>query len=325
MGRNKIEARFLYITIFLVFIILMSNSFAYSPPNKGCECNGTVVKFNWENDKFVLEEGHIAHGIEISKIQFDDDGDPFCFDWTSTHKWVISICLKLGQRYDTFDLIGGSEGGNICADIQPGEDGYRAISHIEFCVDESLPVELSLFNASISNNSVALIWETTTEINNYGFEIQRSYDADDEWQSIGFVEGYGNSNSPKYYSYTDQSVSESGEYFYRLKQIDIDGQYEYTKVLSVELTAPDGFKLNQNYPNPFNPSTTISYSLPIKSDVKLIIYDLFGQEVKRLVDESQESGNYAINFDGSSLASGVYIYTIKTNEFSATKRLILLK
>ena len=124
--------------------------------------------------------------------------------------------------------------------------------------DNPLPVELSSFSASIIGSAVKLNWRTETEVNNYGFEIQKSQmsnvKSQTEWETIGFVEGYGNSNSPKDYSFTDASVV-SGTYSYRLKQIDIDGQFEYSKIIEVNLGAPKKYELAQNFPNPFNPNT----------------------------------------------------------------------
>ena len=85
------------------------------------------------------------------------------------------------------------------------------------------------------------------------------------------------------------------------------------------------FELSQNYPNPFNPSTTIQYSLPTGSHVKLSIYNLVGEEVRTLVDEYQSSGIYSTKFDGSNLSSGVYFYKIVTDKNSEVKKLILMK
>ena len=78
------------------------------------------------------------------------------------------------------------------------------------------------------------------------------------WEKIGFVNGNGNINSPKNYSFEDKNVT-AGKYSYRLKQIDNDGQFEYSKTIEVDFDAPKKFELSQNYPNPFNPTTTITF------------------------------------------------------------------
>ncbi len=194
--------------------------------------------------------------------------------------------------------------------------------------DSAVPVELTSFTANVNGNNVLLNWQTATEVNNYGFEIQRSAFSDQrsEWNTIGFVKGNGTSNSPKEYSFTD-IVSQSGKYSYRLKQIDIDGSYKYSDIVEVNIGTPEKFELSQNYPNPFNPSTTIEYSIPKNSvqNVQLKIYDVLGREVATLVNGKQEAGRYKVKFNANNLPSGIYFYTLRAGDFVATKKMILLK
>jgi len=188
-----------------------------------------------------------------------------------------------------------------------------------------LPVEMTSFSVILNNNLAQLNWETATEINNYGFEVQRT-SVDEGWAKVGFVDGHGNSSSPKFYTFTDISVAKSGSYSYRLKQIDIDGQYEYSDVVNISLNVDEiTYQLNQNYPNPFNPSTTIIYTIPEQTNVKLIIYNVFGEEITRLVNDIKETGTHSIIFNAENLASGIYYYAIETDNFVSTKKLILLK
>ncbi|MCP5060853.1 MAG: T9SS type A sorting domain-containing protein, partial [Ignavibacteriae bacterium] len=127
-------------------------------------------------------------------------------------------------------------------------------------------------------------------------------------------------------AFTDNSVTESGDYFYRLKQIDIDGTSDYSDVVNINLTVEEmKYKLNQNYPNPFNPTTTINYTVPEQAYVNLIVYNIFGEEITRLVSETRDIGTYSINFNAENLAAGIYFYTIQTESYTATKKLILLK
>ncbi|MFZ1289323.1 MAG: T9SS type A sorting domain-containing protein [Melioribacteraceae bacterium] len=202
-----------------------------------------------------------------------------------------------------------------------------------------LPVELTSFSANVEENNVLLNWETATEVNNYGFEIERQNSEvsrkNSAWERISFVEGNGNSNSPIYYFYKDNSITNSGKYLYRLKQIDIDGKFEYSDVIETIISAPENFELAQNYPNPFNPSTTIKYSIPSNvknesSNVKILIYDILGKEIATLVNEKQNSGNYEVEFNSNSgnfrnLPSGIYFYTLQMGRFTKTQRMILLK
>ncbi|MGD8781294.1 MAG: T9SS type A sorting domain-containing protein [Ignavibacteria bacterium] len=192
-----------------------------------------------------------------------------------------------------------------------------------------MPVELASFTAALSDERVVLKWQTVTEVNNYGFEIERNMSpleggTEGGWSKLSFVQGNGNSNSPKSYSYTD--IPTGGTTFkYRLKQIDFDGAYEYSDEVEITLDGITEFSLDQNYPNPFNPTTTISYQIPETGDVSLKIYDVLGREVMTLINETQASGVYSVEFNASKLASGVYIYRLKCNDFLQTKKLLLLK
>ncbi len=201
-----------------------------------------------------------------------------------------------------------------------------------------LPVELTTFTVNIIENNVELNWETATEVNNYGFEVERDrfFDlppfgetefSNDSWlgEEYAFVQGHGNSNSPKYYSFTDKSIQASGKYLYRLKQIDIDGTFEYSDEVEINLGSPNNFELAQNYPNPFNPTTSISYSIPNDALVTLAIYDALGKEVAVLENGFRTAGNYSHTFDASNLSSGMYFYTIRSGNFVQTKKMLLMK
>jgi hypothetical protein len=189
--------------------------------------------------------------------------------------------------------------------------------------DNALPVELTTFNGQILNNVVLLNWETSTEVRNYGFDVEKSNDGIN-FSTLGFVQGNGNSNSTKYYSFEDNSP-ETGINYYRLKQIDTDGSFEYSKIISANLNIPTEFTLSQNYPNPFNPATTIDFTLPSNTFVSLKVYDLLGNQTALLINEQKEAGSYSLQFDGTNLASGNYIYVINAGGKVITKKMTLLK
>ncbi len=196
--------------------------------------------------------------------------------------------------------------------------------------DFPLPVELTSFSANVKETEVVLNWRTETEVNNYGFEIERKNPPlnplqGGDFEKIGFVEGNGNSNSPKEYNFTDSEVNSAGTYSYRLKQIDNDGSYEFSKTIEVNFGSPIKFELNQNYPNPFNPSTTISFSLPESGKIILKIYNVIGKEIKTLVDGYREAGIYTVNFNAEGLPSGMYIYQMSTPENTQVRKMILMK
>ena len=208
-------------------------------------------------------------------------------------------------------------------------------------ITNPLPVELTSFTAKVFGSSILLNWQTSTEINNYGFEVERNTlinplsrretEGSGVWQKIGFVIGNGNSNSPKSYSFADDKVS-SGEYSYRLKQIDNDGQFKYSDIVSAFYSLTD-FQLFQNYPNPFNPSTTISWQAPVDGIVSIKIYDILGNKIAELINEFKPAGRQEIKLETASvnngLTSGVYIYQIeiRNNEllYTMSNKMILLK
>ncbi|MDZ7625637.1 MAG: M28 family peptidase [Ignavibacteriaceae bacterium] len=189
-----------------------------------------------------------------------------------------------------------------------------------------VPVELLAFTASVRNSEIELLWSTATELNNMGFEIERSIDNQDNFITVGFVDGKGSSSEINYYSFTDHpQVSGVNQLYYRLKQVDFDGTFSYSDVVNVSYDVPAEFVLSQNYPNPFNPSTRINYFVPQESFVSVKVYDFLGREVMTLVNETRAVGSYEIVFDASNLPSGTYFYTMIAGNFSATKKMILIK
>jgi len=189
-------------------------------------------------------------------------------------------------------------------------------------LDVLIPVELTSFAGITENNDVILSWSTSTEVNNQGFEIQRK--ANSEYERIGFVEGNGTTTELQNYTFRDENVN-AGSYYYRLKQMDFDGTFEYSGEIAVEVSQPADYFLSQNYPNPFNPSTKISYAIAEDIDVTLKVFDVLGNEVATLINENQPAGNYDITFDAANLSSGVYYYTLQAGEFTSTKKLMLMK
>ncbi|MHC1736403.1 MAG: T9SS type A sorting domain-containing protein [Ignavibacteriaceae bacterium] len=187
-----------------------------------------------------------------------------------------------------------------------------------------VPVEMTSFIASATGNLVDLRWVTATETNNKGFEIERKFE-NSAFSNIAFVDGKGTTTQPQGYTYSDQT-GKAGKYTYRLKQIDFDGSYAYSKEVEVEvLSIPGQYNLAQNYPNPFNPTTNIRFSIPQAGAVSLVVYNLVGEKVVDLINGLKEAGEYNVNLDGSKLSSGTYIYTLSVNGNVISKKLTLLK
>jgi hypothetical protein len=186
-----------------------------------------------------------------------------------------------------------------------------------------LPVELKSFSASVNDNSVNLNWTTATEINNRGFEVERSAN-DGRFITVGFVNGKGTTNDPQKYSFSDNNLT-VGKYSYRLKQVDFNGTFSYSDVVEVDMNVPVEFSLNQNYPNPFNPSTTIQFGLTEDADVKLAVYNMIGEEVALLVNEFRTAGTHQVTFNASGLPSGTYVYRLEANGEYLINKMVLLK
>ncbi len=194
-------------------------------------------------------------------------------------------------------------------------------------VQTVLPVALKSFTAIYQDEKIILNWNTASETNNAGFEIERKSGTED-WVKIGYIEGSGTTTNSKDYNFIDNSFV-VGKNIYRLKQIDYNGTFKYSSIVEVNVN-PIEFVLSQNYPNPFNPKTIINFQLPNSSYVTLKIYNVLGQEVVTLLDKNLEAGNHDLEFSADRINSGVYFYTLEANgnngnKFLSTKKMIVLK
>jgi len=216
-------------------------------------------------------------------------------------------------------------------DNHPNEAGANAVAQpfvwetfdAAIAYEGIVPVELTSFSASIIPTGVELIWSTATELNNDRFEIQKKTDIS-EFITIGFVKGHGTSTQKNDYSFIDNNTN-SGKHLYRLKQRDFNGSYEYSNVLEVDFNTINTYTLEQNYPNPFNPSTKINFTLANSENVTLKVYNNLGSLVVILADGFMRSGKHSVNFNAKDLTSGVYFYRIETNNFTSTRKMLLIK
>jgi len=258
--------------------------------------------------------------IEAYIARSTDGGATFTNELVSSQPSPTNIPnsdVRFGD-YINVDFFGGNivpvwtdeRAGGVDMDI------YSAI------INPIVPVELISFTHKIVNGNVTLDWVTATELNNMGFEIQRSLD-NNIFVTIGFVEGNGTSSSNQYYSFTDEGID--GNIYYRLKQVDFNGSYNYSQVIEVNGVTVSTLMLEQNYPNPFNPSTTIKYQIGNDEFVNFKVYNSLGEEVAELVNQLQESGTYEINFVGKGIPSGIYIYQITAGNYVESKKMLLLK
>ncbi len=189
-----------------------------------------------------------------------------------------------------------------------------------------IPVELTSFRAQLQEREIRLTWRTASETNNSGFFVQRRIG--NTWENLDFIQGYGTTTEAHSYDYLDNlsDLNYQGQVHYRLKQVDYDGATDYSGTVEVTFEPkPNDYILDQNYPNPFNPVTSIKYSIPEGSHVRLTVYDLLGNQVQTLVDEFKPAGTYSVKFNGAELTSGIYIYRLQAGEFVSTKRMALIK
>ena len=198
-----------------------------------------------------------------------------------------------------------------------------------------LPIQLASFTATtLTNGQVRLNWTTLTETNNYGFEVQKSATTPTNYQTIpnSFIPGHGTTVVPQYYTFTDVNAT-PGHWYYRLKQIDLDGTVHYSDGTQIDIltgvegegTIPAAYEVSQNYPNPFNPSTTIQFGMPERGQVTLKVFNLLGQEIATLVNGEFAAGRHDVQWNASEMSSGMYIYQLKAGSFVETRKLTLAK
>ena len=245
---------------------------------------------------------------------------------TVTNQWEELI-------FDYSDALGSTA--TVLTIIPDQEDGYprsyASVNYFDYIrfTAQVVPVELTSFTGAIVGSDVQLKWATATELNNRGFEIQRSINGS-AFATVAFVEGNGTTTDQKQYSFTDRNVEALVDYSYRLKQIDFDGSAEFSSVVNVGYALPLDFVLEQNYPNPFNPSTSITFAVPVKSNVSLEVYNLIGQKVITLVQDVVEAGKHTAQLNASSMSSGIYLIKLTAvgengSQFTSSKKMTLLK
>lgn len=261
--------------------------------------------------------------------------DSLMFDWAYAQyssTYVDRLIVKVSQDggltfpYTIFDKSGAAlaTAPNTTSAFVPTSTQWGKFAYL---LDMLIPVELTSFTAFVNKNDVYLNWSTASEKNNLGFEIQRK--SLNDFVTIGFTRGNGTTTQTQTYSFTDHNLS-PGKYYYRLRQVDYNGAYEFSKIVEVDIEAPKVYSLEQNYPNPFNPTTKINFNLTADSKVTLRIFNLLGEEVKILVNQTLSAGSHKIEFDASNLNSGVYIYKLEAvgidgSTFKDVKKMTLIK
>jgi len=280
---------------------------------------------------YVASGPYIRLSLTGSNVNSNFDGTPAGFDLTSTYQTLATINFTISNNAAITNLTVGTGSLTIGLFSTHNNEDFTGLINPQTMstpinmTNVPLPVELSSFKAKMYNDDkVKLNWSTKTETNNYGFDVERQAN-EGQWEKVGFVNGYGNSNSPKEYSFIDKDLIGGSKFLYRLKQVDNDGQFEYSNVVEVEVV-PNNYSLSQNYPNPFNPNTNIRYSLKDdKQFVSLVVYDILGNEIQTLVNEEKSAGTYELNWSAINFPSGIYFYRLKVGSFVETRKMTLLK
>jgi photosystem II stability/assembly factor-like uncharacterized protein len=255
----------------------------------------------------------VSNDASTQSFKSVDNGanwDTYTFPSTAYHSWHMDLALAGSNA----NAVTSSNTGNIAK------------------INESpMPVKLESFTSNVSGRNVTLNWATSFEENNYGFDVERTLSGQNtsNWTKIGFIKGNGNTNSKSNYTYSDSKLN-SGKYQYRIRQIDYNGNYEYFSLNStIEVTLPVKLNLSQNYPNPFNPVTKIDYQIAENSNVKIVLFDMSGKEVKTIVNTIQSAGYYTIQLNAGDLSSGIYFYRMiagsNGNNVTFTKKLSVIK
>lgn len=281
--------------------IVQVSDFAFTPKDLTIEIGDTVT-WRWVEGAHTTTSDSTS-GFNIWNVPITSGNPEFSF------------VLKSIGLYRYYCIPHGSPGGiGMAGSIQ---------------VNDVVPVELLSFTVKLQENIFRLTWETATELNNLGFDIERRIDKS-EWVKIGFNKGYGTSSTRRSYAFDDNNIVEQGKYTYRLKQQDFDGRFKYYKSKSIDFRKDWKYELLQNYPNPFNPETSIRLSVPLTSFVTVRVFNLLGQQISELFSGYLERGMHDFKFNAEEYISGIYLYKVEAKgedgaTFTDTRKMTLLK
>jgi hypothetical protein len=307
---------------------------SFSLNSAGGILTSVVIKLNGQRSgaaNFKLWEGDIESKSLNSQLGSTVSADPGDSNTVAFSGFSSALTSPSKYYFVTCDLASNATGYilpvivNNSAMTYSGASLQSTIANAPLSGNNSpLPVKLNSFTAKINSNSVLLKWQTESEINNSGFDVERK-NANGNWMKAGFVLGSGTTNAPANYSFDDKNLT-PGKYKYRLKQIDNNGNYEYHNLASeVLIEAPVKFEMSQNYPNPFNPVTRIMIDVPKTSPVKIVVYDATGKLITHLANKVMDAGRYEVNWNGAAFSSGVYFYKIEADNFTKVMKMLLLK
>jgi len=291
----------------------VKSSFDYPPVN-----SNIVVNRQW-----IISENNSGGSVASLKFCWISGNEAIGFNASSQ---VIMGRYDGTEWYEVPAIVSGA--GTVSDPYIASVSGITQFSSFGVGNDGALPVELIAFYCEPNNTDISLYWNTTTEINSNSFEIERRELSGKMWLKVGTVHANFLSNSPKSYSFTDRNLKPGG-YQYRLKMVDNDGSFQYSKTVEVQAKLSIGLELCQNFPNPFNPSTRINYKIPFDANVLIEVFNVLGAKVAQLVNEFKGAGYYHVEFNpylsNLAISSGVYYYKITANDIRSEKSLNILK
>lgn len=272
--------------------------------------------------------------VDLSWIDNSNNEDGFRIERASnggTFQLVATISANTNSYQDTILTVGEYQY-KVQAFNSANQSGYSNIACVSVLV---VPVEMSFFTVEVNSTGdyVNLKWETVSELNNKGFDIERKV-GNFDFETVGFVEGRGTSTEKSIYTFVDNfnNTGFSGKVLYRLKQIDFDGTFSYSGTISVDVDLiAKGYFIEQNFPNPFNPETSVRFNIPEESNVSIQVVNSLGEVVAELVNDIKSSGIHSQVWNAANVASGIYFIRIKAQSlvsnknYSQTIKTVLMK
>jgi hypothetical protein len=266
------------------------------------------------------------NGVKFSNMAWDNVAKKLSFDLSNTPR-NLQAMVPFNSADGTLQQV--TENGTpitfttqTVKGIAYGFFSASSQSYVAIYSSTPLPVALLNFTVTKQGDNAQLNWSTSSEENNKGFEIQRSTDQT-SWTVLSFVAGAGNSQTQNDYQYLDQNLP-AGTYYYRLRQVDYDGNSAFSKVVPVTFDGDLALELKQNRPNPFNSYTSISMVIPKSGRVQLMVYDQMGRPIQQLMDEEKMPGTYSVTFNRNGLSSGIYYYKMSALGQVIVKKMTIL-
>ena len=248
-------------------------------------------------------------------------------DLLSSEEYTLMLTHELGHGlgFDHHDDPSANMNGTCCNEVNATDQECALFAYdMQYVETGPLPVELADFEVQVEESAAHLTWQTASETGNSGFQVEHALE-DDAFAATGFVEGYGTTTEPQHYAFTAADLL-PGRHRFRLKQIDLDGAFEYSPEVEVVVGVPEAFVLSEAYPNPFNPRAQFTLAVAAAQHVQVALYDVRGRQVALLHDgmlEADRAHRFTLEADG--LPSGVYFYRAIGETFQAAKPATLLK